>query len=336
MGSSSGRPASIPLDALLKAVIGYGGMALCITLVYLGMRAVMDIGGSCADGGPYVSAASCPEGSTVALLGGIFLGLVFTGIATVGGMGVGGIWSAAPLFAWSGLFGALGWNFLDYGVVNAPAETGLDVGWAICGVLFWVMASGPLLGAIPALRSRSSRPAGSSTGSSAGSSTGANGLPGPGRPSRRPIVISTSGSPVTVTQDGHTITYSGTVVDGELPEAMRSQIEALERRLGEATAAPPTEANREPLARIAADFGAVIGSAMAETPVDPAARPATAPATPVEAASRVEPEPEFTEGTQALLDRLERLADMRDRGLLGADEYETAKAAIMAELEGRK
>ena len=47
------------------------------------------------------------------------------------------------------------------------------------------------------------------------------------------------------------------------------------------------------------------------------------------------PEPEFTEGTQALLDRLERLADMRDRDLLGADEYETAKATIMAELEGR-
>jgi hypothetical protein len=43
----------------------------------------------------------------------------------------------------------------------------------------------------------------------------------------------------------------------------------------------------------------------------------------------------FTEGTQALLDRLERLADLRDRGLLGPDEYETTKATIMAELEGR-
>jgi hypothetical protein len=44
---------------------------------------------------------------------------------------------------------------------------------------------------------------------------------------------------------------------------------------------------------------------------------------------------EFSEGTQALLDRLERLADMRDRGLLGPDEYETAKDAIMRELEAR-
>jgi hypothetical protein len=43
----------------------------------------------------------------------------------------------------------------------------------------------------------------------------------------------------------------------------------------------------------------------------------------------------FEEGTQALLDRLERLADMRDRGLLGEDESETAKEAVMRELERR-
>jgi hypothetical protein len=46
--------------------------------------------------------------------------------------------------------------------------------------------------------------------------------------------------------------------------------------------------------------------------------------------------PEFAEGTQALLDRLERLADMRDRGLLEPAEYETAKDAIMRELETRQ
>ena len=43
----------------------------------------------------------------------------------------------------------------------------------------------------------------------------------------------------------------------------------------------------------------------------------------------------FNEGTQALLDRLERLADLRDRGMLGAEEYETAKASVMRELEAR-
>ena len=42
------------------------------------------------------------------------------------------------------------------------------------------------------------------------------------------------------------------------------------------------------------------------------------------------------ESTQALLDRLERLADLRDRGLLGREEYETAKETIVRELETRQ
>ncbi|MCJ7710818.1 MAG: SHOCT domain-containing protein, partial [Chloroflexi bacterium] len=43
----------------------------------------------------------------------------------------------------------------------------------------------------------------------------------------------------------------------------------------------------------------------------------------------------FAEGSQALLDRLERLGDMRDRGLLTVEEFETAKGPIVAELESR-
>ncbi len=43
----------------------------------------------------------------------------------------------------------------------------------------------------------------------------------------------------------------------------------------------------------------------------------------------------FSEGSQALLDRLERLGDMRDRGLLTVEEFETAKGPIVAELESR-
>ena len=44
----------------------------------------------------------------------------------------------------------------------------------------------------------------------------------------------------------------------------------------------------------------------------------------------------ISESTQALLDRLERLADLRDRGLLGREEYETAKETIVRELETRQ
>jgi hypothetical protein len=78
----------------------------------------------------------------------------------------------------------------------------------------------------------------------------------------------------------------------------------------------PSSAERETLAGIPADFGAAVDAAMAGTPASPAPS-------------------EFTEGTQALLDRLERLADMQDRGLLDPAEFETAKAAVMAALEER-
>jgi hypothetical protein len=69
-------------------------------------------------------------------------------------------------------------------------------------------------------------------------------------------------------------------------------------------------------------MGAAVAGSAAATPDLAAHRAADAPS-------------EFQEGTQALLDRLERLADMRDRGLLTSEEYETAKDAVMHELEAR-
>ena len=50
---------------------------------------------------------------------------------------------ATPVLAWAALFGSLGWNFMEYGVFDSP--TGIEWGWAIPGVLFWLMAAGPLL-----------------------------------------------------------------------------------------------------------------------------------------------------------------------------------------------
>ena len=90
--SGSGRQDPLVSD-VAKASVGIGGLALCITLVFLGMRAVMDVGGACADGGPYVSAQSCPDGSTPALLLGIFGLFLFGGIGAVYGSRLGGIWA---------------------------------------------------------------------------------------------------------------------------------------------------------------------------------------------------------------------------------------------------
>lgn len=46
--------------ASVSIFISVAGVAAGLTLLYLGMRAVMEIGGACADGGPYVPRQSCP------------------------------------------------------------------------------------------------------------------------------------------------------------------------------------------------------------------------------------------------------------------------------------
>jgi hypothetical protein len=50
------------------------------------------------------------------------------------------------LLAWPALFGALGWNFLDYGLdASGDNNTGGSAGWIICAVVFGLMAIVPLL-----------------------------------------------------------------------------------------------------------------------------------------------------------------------------------------------
>ncbi len=108
-------------------------LSVFLTWMYLGMRAVMGVGGSCADGGPYVSAQPCPDGSVLlAIAAPLLLVVAFAG--TVAAAGVGAPNLLVPM--WAVLFGALGWNFLEF------AFKGPDVvwGWLVCGVLFWAMA----------------------------------------------------------------------------------------------------------------------------------------------------------------------------------------------------
>ena len=136
-------------------LIGAAGLAFCLTLVFLGMRAVMDIGGSCADGGPYVSRRSCPDGVPLAMVGGIFGLFLFGGILAVGGSRVGARYGGLVFLAWPALFLSLGWNFLEYGI-KPPGGGGPEFGWLLCGVVFVVMGGGPLLGLLP-MRGKSGR-----------------------------------------------------------------------------------------------------------------------------------------------------------------------------------
>ena len=294
---------------VVKASVGVGGLALCITLVFLGMRAVMDVGGACADGGPYVSAQSCPDGSTPALLLGIFGLFLFGGIGAVYGSRLGGIWAAAPLFAWSGLFLALGWNFLDYGLFNPPGDETVIWGWLLCGVIFVAMGLAPLLGGLAVF--------------------GAAPVSRVGRPVRR---IRGLGR--------HRRSRAG---DGPPARARRGSRGDRDVQPG-ARLGRGHDAGRRGASRVRRDHGPLDrapgdrerhgrrhhrgGRGHAGRSAGPGRR--RHGATP-----RRRADAEFSEGTQALLDRLERLADLRDRGLLGQAEYDTAKESVMRELEAR-
>lgn len=127
----------ISLPRLAGAVIGLVLIASGITMMFLGMRAVMDIGGYCASGGAYVIESECPNGTGPVVILGLVGGLIGAGIYKISSVSLPG--TNLLLLAWSALFLALGWNFWEYGIT-----AGLDVGWIICGVLFVLIAAMPL------------------------------------------------------------------------------------------------------------------------------------------------------------------------------------------------
>lgn len=129
-------------------LVGVAGLAMCLTLVFVAMRAVLDIGGACADGGPYIPRVSCPDGVPLAMVGGIFGLFGFGGLVGWFGSRISARYAGLVLLAWPALFLSLGWNFLEYGL-RPPGEEGWAWGWLICGVLFVLMGGGPLLAALP-------------------------------------------------------------------------------------------------------------------------------------------------------------------------------------------
>ena len=132
---------------LRRVVLMFVGLVIVttgLTLVFLSMRAVMDIGGACASGGPYVIAQECPEGAAAMLPLGIIGGLIGLWIYAVSAPKLPG--PRLTLLAWSALFLSLGWNFWEYGLNPPDGSDGLVWGWIICGVVFVAMGGFPLLG----------------------------------------------------------------------------------------------------------------------------------------------------------------------------------------------
>lgn len=125
--------------------LGTAGFTACLVCVYSGMRDVMRTsGGFCASGGPYVIAHQCNSGDVRLLLVGIFGGLACAGLLAGATAWLQGPVLGASLLMWSGLFGALGWNFV-YFAANPPRGQGGAGGWIASGVVFWVLALGGLI-----------------------------------------------------------------------------------------------------------------------------------------------------------------------------------------------
>jgi hypothetical protein len=154
-GGTAGSAPSITTEppdypAIAWLLVSAAGLAACITFLVLGMRAVMDIGGACASGGPNVSVQPCPDGIAALMTVGTLGLFVFGGLGIWAGARVGGGWAALPFLAWPGLFLSFGWNFLEYGLRPPGDAPGPALGWLFCGAVFVVMGAVPLWIAISA------------------------------------------------------------------------------------------------------------------------------------------------------------------------------------------
>ena len=119
-----------------------GVVSASLTVIFLAMRSVMDIGGSCASGGPYQIARPCPGHVAALMPAAIWAGLIFAGIYVFVTMHYG-VPTLVSL-AWPALFLSLSYNFFDYGIHGQS-------GFVTAGVVFAVMGVVPLLWALPHL-----------------------------------------------------------------------------------------------------------------------------------------------------------------------------------------
>ena len=146
MTFGASETAPVPATRVAGYLLGIAALAFCITLLWLGMRAVMDLGGFCASGGPYVIAVECPDAVIATTPLSILGGFLAAGLIIWGAAGLPGAWMSLVFLAGPALFLSLGWNFLEYGFF--PPEGGWVWSWLVCGVLFVLMGGIPLVAAI--------------------------------------------------------------------------------------------------------------------------------------------------------------------------------------------
>lgn len=128
-------------STVIRIFVGLTGFATGLTVLFLGMRAVLNIGGFCAEGGPYQIQVHCPEGIDALVPLGVLGMMVFGALAVISTIRQG---PYLIILMWSALFISLGWNFLEF-ALYPPDKSGLVISWLICGVVFIIMGCGPLL-----------------------------------------------------------------------------------------------------------------------------------------------------------------------------------------------
>jgi hypothetical protein len=140
--SQPSRWASKAVPATVVSVLVLG---ITLTWTFFSMRAVMNVGGACADGGPYVSAQPCPDGSyLIAIAAPVMIITAMAGSAAALSINAPNL--LIPM--WGLLFGSLGWNFLEYAVKG----DGIVWGWMVCGVMFWLMAAPAVFGILVGIK----------------------------------------------------------------------------------------------------------------------------------------------------------------------------------------
>jgi hypothetical protein len=110
-------------------------LSVLITWLLAAMRAQMEVGASCASGGPYVVVAPCPENTTALVLVGMFGGVFAALLGTVAAVSAGAPNLLVPY--WTFTIGGMAVSFVVDGLTD---EGGLVWSWILVGILNLLIA----------------------------------------------------------------------------------------------------------------------------------------------------------------------------------------------------
>lgn len=125
-----------PVARVLGSATSWLLFTLSFTMLYRVSTIVMDLGGFCASGGPYVIAVQCPDAVVVFAPLSIFGGLIATGIALFFARGFG---TPLVIWAWPVLFVGLGLAFLQASFIPGGVSN------LVVAIVFIVMGAAPLV-----------------------------------------------------------------------------------------------------------------------------------------------------------------------------------------------